>query len=188
MIVQLLLGLPFLAANASGYLSRAYEFGRVFTYKWTVNFKFLPYEVSSSPSPSAGVRESAVRSCAAVFAAGSAAALHLHALDAVGLVATHRQTHGRHLARGPVGPLRSQAAQSPRPCLRLVPVPRETGEADAGARDDHAVRQQLHRHRVFAFDALSVLRLVLPLAALPRLANRPACDRCEGWGEVSHRN
>ncbi|KAK8803116.1 hypothetical protein WA588_002272, partial [Blastocystis sp. NMH] len=40
-IVQLLLGLPFLAANASGYLSRAYEFGRVFTYKWTVNFKFL---------------------------------------------------------------------------------------------------------------------------------------------------
>ena len=44
-VIQLLLGIPFLAENAAGYIGRAYEFGRVFTYKWTVNFKFLPYQV-----------------------------------------------------------------------------------------------------------------------------------------------
>ena len=44
-LIQLFLGIPFLAKNAAGYLHRAYEFGRVFTYKWTVNFKFLPYKV-----------------------------------------------------------------------------------------------------------------------------------------------
>ena len=46
-VIQLLLGIPFLAENAAGYIGRAYEFGRVFTYKWTVNFKFLPYHVQN---------------------------------------------------------------------------------------------------------------------------------------------
>jgi alpha-1,3-mannosyltransferase len=38
--VQLGLALPFLAFPTS-YLSRAFDFGRVFEYKWTVNWKFL---------------------------------------------------------------------------------------------------------------------------------------------------
>ncbi|KNB42474.1 mannosyltransferase [Blastocystis sp. subtype 4] len=48
-LVQFLLGIPFIAENAAGYLGRAYEFGRVFTYKWTVNFKFLPYDIFVNP-------------------------------------------------------------------------------------------------------------------------------------------
>ena len=44
-VIQFLLGIPFIAENAAGYFGRAYEFSRVFTYKWTVNYKFLPYDV-----------------------------------------------------------------------------------------------------------------------------------------------
>ncbi|KAK8806996.1 hypothetical protein WA158_003755 [Blastocystis sp. Blastoise] len=44
-VFQGVIAIPFLKVNAWGYLSKAYEFGRVFTYKWTVNFKFLSEEV-----------------------------------------------------------------------------------------------------------------------------------------------
>jgi len=44
-IVQLLLGLPFLSTFPIEYLTKAFELGRVFMYKWTVNFKFLPESV-----------------------------------------------------------------------------------------------------------------------------------------------
>ncbi|ORY85738.1 glycosyltransferase [Protomyces lactucae-debilis] len=40
--IQGLMGLPFLQANASSYLSRAFDFGRAFEYKWTVNWRILP--------------------------------------------------------------------------------------------------------------------------------------------------
>lgn len=40
--VQLALGAPFLAAYPASYFGRAFEFGRQFFYKWTVNFRFLP--------------------------------------------------------------------------------------------------------------------------------------------------
>ncbi len=43
--VQLVLGLPFLATHPISYVSKAFEFSRVFMYKWTVNFKFLPENV-----------------------------------------------------------------------------------------------------------------------------------------------
>jgi alpha-1,3-mannosyltransferase len=43
--VQVLLGLPFLTTYPVQYLMKAFELSRVFTYKWTVNFKFLPEEV-----------------------------------------------------------------------------------------------------------------------------------------------
>ncbi|XP_014898106.1 dol-P-Man:Man(5)GlcNAc(2)-PP-Dol alpha-1,3-mannosyltransferase isoform X2 [Poecilia latipinna] len=40
--IQLLLGLPFLLNNPVGYLSRAFDLGRQFMFKWTVNWRFLP--------------------------------------------------------------------------------------------------------------------------------------------------
>jgi hypothetical protein len=39
---QIALGYPFLRENWVSYLSKAFELSRVFTYKWTVNWKFLP--------------------------------------------------------------------------------------------------------------------------------------------------
>ena len=39
--VQVALALPFLLTFPKSYLARAFELTRVFTYKWTVNFKFL---------------------------------------------------------------------------------------------------------------------------------------------------
>jgi alpha-1,3-mannosyltransferase len=44
-IIQVLLGLPFLMYDWTAYMSRAFEIGRVFTFKWSVNFKFLPEDV-----------------------------------------------------------------------------------------------------------------------------------------------
>jgi len=40
-LVQVLLGLPFLTTYPVEYLSRAFEFSRVFKHEWTVNLKFL---------------------------------------------------------------------------------------------------------------------------------------------------
>ncbi len=39
--IQVALALPFLLTFPKSYLTRAFELTRVFTYKWTVNFKFL---------------------------------------------------------------------------------------------------------------------------------------------------
>lgn len=40
--IQLLLGSPFLATYPWSYLSRSFDLGRQFMYKWTVNFRFVP--------------------------------------------------------------------------------------------------------------------------------------------------
>jgi alpha-1,3-mannosyltransferase len=37
--------MPFLALHPVSYLSKAFELGRVFEFKWTVNWAFLPPEV-----------------------------------------------------------------------------------------------------------------------------------------------
>ncbi|KAI8629466.1 glycosyltransferase [Xylariaceae sp. FL1651] len=42
--VQFSLAIPFLRANAQGYLSRAFELSRQFFFKWTVNWRFLGEE------------------------------------------------------------------------------------------------------------------------------------------------
>ena len=42
-IVQIVAGYPFLSAFPYEYISKAFELGRVFMFKWTVNFKFLPW-------------------------------------------------------------------------------------------------------------------------------------------------
>lgn len=44
-MVQLVLGAPFLLENPVAYIHRSFDLGRMFLYKWTVNFKFLPEDV-----------------------------------------------------------------------------------------------------------------------------------------------
>lgn len=41
---KVVLGLPFLYANPSGYLNRSFELGRQFLFRWTVNWRFLSEE------------------------------------------------------------------------------------------------------------------------------------------------
>ncbi|KAK7073909.1 dolichyl-P-Man:Man(5)GlcNAc(2)-PP-dolichol alpha-1,3-mannosyltransferase [Halocaridina rubra] len=43
--VQLLFGLPFLLNNPVGYIKQSFDIGRVFLFKWTVNWRFLPEEI-----------------------------------------------------------------------------------------------------------------------------------------------
>lgn len=50
--VQLVLGAPFLLTFPVSYLRKAFEFDRVFFFKWTVNWKFLPEDVFVSKTTS----------------------------------------------------------------------------------------------------------------------------------------
>ncbi|KAL3472945.1 glycosyltransferase [Aspergillus californicus] len=43
--VQAMLAMPFLQTNPMGYFNRAFEFGRQFMFKWTVNWRFVPENV-----------------------------------------------------------------------------------------------------------------------------------------------
>ncbi|KAL4887469.1 glycosyltransferase [Aspergillus karnatakaensis] len=43
--IQLALAIPFLQTNPNGYFERAFEFGRQFMFKWTVNWRFIPEEI-----------------------------------------------------------------------------------------------------------------------------------------------
>ncbi|XGW08228.1 hypothetical protein V3C99_010940 [Haemonchus contortus] len=47
--VQVYLGLPFLKADPISYIRRSFDLGRVFLFKWTVNWRFLPEELFLSP-------------------------------------------------------------------------------------------------------------------------------------------
>ncbi|KAG8229649.1 hypothetical protein J437_LFUL008581 [Ladona fulva] len=40
--LQLLLAMPFLITNPVAYVMRAFDFGRIFLFEWTVNWRFLP--------------------------------------------------------------------------------------------------------------------------------------------------
>ncbi|NXT73776.1 ALG3 mannosyltransferase, partial [Zapornia atra] len=44
-VLQVILGLPFLLVNPVGYLTRSFDLGRQFQFKWTVNWRFLPEDV-----------------------------------------------------------------------------------------------------------------------------------------------
>lgn len=46
---QLIAGYPFLMHNWPNYVARAFELGRIFTQRWSVNFQFLPEEVFADP-------------------------------------------------------------------------------------------------------------------------------------------
>lgn len=41
-VIQLVLGAPFLYTNPIGYVTRSFDLGRQFFFKWTVNWRFLP--------------------------------------------------------------------------------------------------------------------------------------------------
>ncbi|XP_076837236.1 dol-P-Man:Man(5)GlcNAc(2)-PP-Dol alpha-1,3-mannosyltransferase [Brachyhypopomus gauderio] len=44
-VIQVVLALPFLLVNPVGYVNRAFDLGRQFLFKWTVNWRFLPEDV-----------------------------------------------------------------------------------------------------------------------------------------------
>eukprot|EP00823_Brevimastigomonas_motovehiculus_P004933 TRINITY_DN3381_c0_g1_i1.p1 TRINITY_DN3381_c0_g1~~TRINITY_DN3381_c0_g1_i1.p1 ORF type:complete len:450 (+),score=48.78 TRINITY_DN3381_c0_g1_i1:99-1448(+) len=48
-MVQIVLGVPFLLVNPYSYLSRAFDITRLFTLETSVNYRFLPETVFSSP-------------------------------------------------------------------------------------------------------------------------------------------
>ena len=41
-LMQVVLGAPFLVAAPASYVRKAFELSRVFLHKWTVNLHFLP--------------------------------------------------------------------------------------------------------------------------------------------------
>lgn len=43
--IQIILGLPFLLTNPIEYIRGAFNLGRIFEFKWTVNWRFLPEDV-----------------------------------------------------------------------------------------------------------------------------------------------
>jgi alpha-1,3-mannosyltransferase len=47
-IGQVFIGAPFLTNNADAYLSKAFEFKRVFMFKWSVNWQFLGEQTATS--------------------------------------------------------------------------------------------------------------------------------------------
>jgi alpha-1,3-mannosyltransferase len=52
---QLILGYPFLSTYPMEYLKNSFDIGRVFMFKWTVNFKFLPEDIFVSKPLSVGL-------------------------------------------------------------------------------------------------------------------------------------
>lgn len=48
--IQGLLAFPFLSTHPKEYLSNAFNLSRVFLYKWTVNWRFVPEDVFLSPA------------------------------------------------------------------------------------------------------------------------------------------
>jgi len=48
-LIQVLLGLPFLVQHWRSYLNYAFDLNRVFLYKWTVNWRFINEETFLSP-------------------------------------------------------------------------------------------------------------------------------------------
>lgn len=52
---QLVLGFPFLSTYPIEYIKNSFDLGRVFMFKWTVNFRFLPEEVFVSKYLSIGL-------------------------------------------------------------------------------------------------------------------------------------
>lgn len=49
-LLQVFLGLPFLTTFPVSYITRSFDLGRSFMYKWTVNLKFLPEQIFLSKS------------------------------------------------------------------------------------------------------------------------------------------
>eukprot|EP01026_Neomeris_dumetosa_P022717 TRINITY_DN1957_c1_g1_i6.p2 TRINITY_DN1957_c1_g1~~TRINITY_DN1957_c1_g1_i6.p2 ORF type:complete len:404 (+),score=32.81 TRINITY_DN1957_c1_g1_i6:178-1389(+) len=54
-LLQGVLAVPFLTTYPQEYIQRAFEFGRVFMYKWTVNFKFIDKQIFVSKELALGL-------------------------------------------------------------------------------------------------------------------------------------
>ena len=50
LLIQLILGFPFISNYPSQYFSRSFEFSREFLYKWTVNWRFVDETTFLSPA------------------------------------------------------------------------------------------------------------------------------------------
>lgn len=48
-LIQLILGFPFLLSSPLSYIKGAFNFGRIFEFKWTVNWRFLSEDVFIHP-------------------------------------------------------------------------------------------------------------------------------------------
>jgi len=49
-LLQIIIGYPFLSTYPLSYLRKSFELDRIFFYKWTVNFKFLPEGIFVNPT------------------------------------------------------------------------------------------------------------------------------------------
>lgn len=67
--LQVSLALPFLLTNPVAYLTRAFDFGRVFEHRWTVNWRFLDEETFRSKDFFIGLL--AVHCCLLLYIFGS---------------------------------------------------------------------------------------------------------------------
>jgi alpha-1,3-mannosyltransferase len=85
-LVQVLIGVPFLASNPWGYLGKAFEFSRQFFFKWTVNWRFVGEETFLSKR-------------------FSLALLGLHVVVLVGFIANRWLKPARKSVAGLVAPL-----------------------------------------------------------------------------------
>ncbi|XKL64237.1 hypothetical protein PGB90_004323 [Kerria lacca] len=47
--VQFALSIPFLISNPKAYIKQSFDFGRIFLFKWTVNWRFIPEDVFLHP-------------------------------------------------------------------------------------------------------------------------------------------
>lgn len=54
-LMQLLLGSPFISQYPMQYFSRSFEFSREFLYKWTVNWRFIDEKTFLSPGWAIGL-------------------------------------------------------------------------------------------------------------------------------------
>jgi alpha-1,3-mannosyltransferase len=85
-LLQVLIGVPFLASNPWGYLRKAFEFSRQFFFKWTVNWRFVGEETFLSKR-------------------FSLALLGLHVVVLVGFIANRWLKPARKSVAGLVAPL-----------------------------------------------------------------------------------
>ncbi|XP_015120492.1 lethal(2)neighbour of Tid protein [Diachasma alloeum] len=49
-IIQIILGFPFLINNPYAYIGGAFNFGRIFEYRWTVNWRIIPQDLFVNPT------------------------------------------------------------------------------------------------------------------------------------------
>lgn len=93
-VVQLLAGAPFLLTHPHSYVTKAFELSRVFTYKWTVNWRFLDEATFQSKPLAMALLAATVMSWVILLATWAVRARAWRALQVAG-VAHHEATVAR---------------------------------------------------------------------------------------------